>query len=279
MGFTETAIRDPVFFKWHKLTDMFFDAYKKMLGPYRKELEFPGVSINELSVISGGRRNRLRTFVEWTTMELDERLLRTMNGTRLQYERINHDKDIEFRMSLHSTVNGGGIARLFLIPASHIDDPDMFNYVIEMDRFYVELFPGVVNIRRRLEDSAFFSPGAPTLSDLQDHLLRGMTEMEFNWANCGWPLEMALPRGNRQGQKFYLVGMISKLLPGDRDSITEWRALNEISWGWCGVRAGDGSMPDNRPMGFPFDRPTTLTQLALHSRRNFRATPVTIYHV
>ena len=28
MGFVETAIRDPVFFKWHKLTDMFFDEYK-----------------------------------------------------------------------------------------------------------------------------------------------------------------------------------------------------------------------------------------------------------
>merc|ERR1719209_1412822 len=91
MGFVETAMRDPVFFKWHKLTDMFFDEYKKLLGPYRNELEFPGVTISDLSTCSGGRRNRMRTFVEWTSMELDSNLLRTMNGTRLMYERINHD--------------------------------------------------------------------------------------------------------------------------------------------------------------------------------------------
>jgi len=279
MGFVETAMRDPVFYKWHKLVDMFFDEYKKLLGPYRNELEFPGVTISDLSTYSGGRRNTLRTFVEWTSMELDSNLLRTMNGTRLMYERINHDPNIEIRMRLHSTMSGSGIARLFLIPASHINEPDMISYVIEMDRFYVELYPGVINIRRRLEDSVFFSAGAPSLTELQNQLLRGMTELEFNYANCGWPLELALPRGNRQGQKFYLVAMISELLPGDRDSVAEWMALDQISWGWCGIRQGDGSMPDNRPMGFPFDRPTTLKQMLLPNRKNFKATPVTIYHV
>merc|ERR1719283_733798 len=243
MGFVETAMRDPVFYKWHKLVDMIFDEYKKLLGPYRNELEFPGVTISDLSTYSGGRRNTLRTFVEWTSMELDSNLLRTMNGTRLMYERINHDPNIEIRMRLHSTMNGSGIARLFLIPGSHINEPDMISYVIEMDRFYVELYPGVINIRRRLEDSVFFSAGAPSLTELQNQLLRGMTELEFNYANCGWPLELALPRGNRQGQKFYLVAMISELLPGDRDSVAEWMALDQITRGWIHARQQTNGIP------------------------------------
>jgi len=279
MGFVETAMRDPAFYRWHKYTDEFFDFYKIRLGSYTTELEFPGVVINDVSIYSGARKNTIRTFVEYVTLQLDENLLRSMNGTRLQYERVNHDNNIEYRLSIDSTVTEGGIVRLFLIPEEMIDRPDMTSTVVEMDRFYVELTPGPVNIRRRLEDSAFFSPGAPSLTTLQEQMMRGMTELEFNYANCGWPLELAFPKGNRQGQKFQLVAFISRLLPGDRDSIEEWREIEEISWGWCGIRAGDGSMPDNRPMGFPFDRPTTLNEIMNRNRGNMKTTRVNIFHV
>jgi len=279
IGFTETAMRDPAFYQWHKYTDEFFDSYKVRLGQYQEELEFPGVELTELNVFAGGKRNSLRTFVEYTNLELDENLLRTMNGTRLQYERVNHDPNIEFRLSIKSEVTEGAIGRIFMIPASQINDPEMTSSTIEIDRFYIELHPGIVTIKRRLEDSPHFSDGAPSLTELQDRMLRGMTELEFNYANCGWPLELAIPRGNKQGQKFYLVAIITQLLPGDRDSIAEWMALDQISWGWCGVREGDGSMPDTRPMGFPFDRPTTLKQIVNPSRLNAKQTPVKIFHV
>jgi len=279
MGFVNTAMRDPAFYRWHKYADLIFDFYKAGLGPYRNhDLDFPGVTVSELSLTSvGRRRNVLRTFVESVNMELDENLLRTLNGVQLRYERLNHD-DVTMNIRLHSNVREDGIVRVFLIPNSHINSQDMISVTIEMDRFYVQLRRGEMNIRRRLEDSPFFTRGAPDLSTLQDRFLRGMTEIEFNYANCGWPLELAIPRGNSNGQTFSLVAIVTRLLPGERQSIDEWRSLNEISWGWCGVRAGDGSMPDRRPMGFPFDRPTTLREI-IGRRSNARRQHVTIFHV
>ena len=43
-----------------------------------------------------------------------------------------------------------------------------------------------------------------------------MSERDFNWANCGYPISMALPRGSNNGMSFQLVLIVTQLLPQDR---------------------------------------------------------------
>jgi len=277
MGFAETAMRDPAFFKWHKFTDDFFLEYKGLLGPYsHSDLSYPGVEVVSLSVTSGGRYNRLRTFTEFTTLELDENMLSTMNGTILRYERLNHDPYV-INIRLHSAVAGGAVGRIFLIPTQTVRDPDMISTVVEMDKFYIDLHHGVNDITRHAIDSPLFTRGPPSLRNLQGRLLRGISETDFNWANCGWPTELAVPKGNAKGQQFELVLIVSKLLPTDRAGMHEWNKFSRTAWSWCGMRQGEGSMPDSRPMGFPFDRPTTLGKI-MRGRYNMLAVPVHIHH-
>jgi len=277
MGYAETAMRDPVFWNWHKFTDDFFTDYKSKLGPYENfELDFPGVQVTSISSTSGGKRNHLRTFTDFNTLELDRNLLTTMNGTIMRYERLNHDPYL-FNIRVHSEVQDWAIGRIFLIPSKKIWDNDMIDSVIEMDKFLIELNRGMNVITRRAVDSPLMTTGAPSLLNLQEHLLKGISETEFNWGNCGWPIELALPRGNAAGQKFVLVVMLSKLHPKDHDNISTWLKLDKTAWGWCGMRQGEGSFPDSRPMGFPFDRPTTLMKI-LGKNLNMKTTTVHIRH-
>lgn len=44
MGDTSTAMRDPMFYRWHKYIDHMFTQYKNTLGPYQLTTVFPETS-------------------------------------------------------------------------------------------------------------------------------------------------------------------------------------------------------------------------------------------
>jgi len=277
MGFAQAAMRDPIFWRWHKFTDNFFTEYKKNLGPYTSvDLQYIGVEVVEVTATSGGRKNHLRTFTDFNTLELDVNLMRTMNGTILRYERLNHDPYV-FTIRINSQVEEWVVGRIFLIPTSKIGDRDMLDVVVEMDKFNFKLNRGMNVINRRSTDSPLMSTGAPSLKNLQENLIRGISETEFNWGNCGWPIELALPRGNAQGQRFELFVMISKVHSEDQHRLVSWEQMFQTSWSWCGMRQGEGSFPDKSPMGFPFDRPLTLREI-MRNHSNMRTQTVRIFH-
>ena len=56
MGDTTTAIRDPIFFRWHKFIDDTFVLHKKTLAPYQEgHLRFDSVVLGEVSVSQVGK--------------------------------------------------------------------------------------------------------------------------------------------------------------------------------------------------------------------------------
>eukprot|EP00088_Acartia_fossae_P014371 TRINITY_DN17695_c0_g1_i1.p1 TRINITY_DN17695_c0_g1~~TRINITY_DN17695_c0_g1_i1.p1 ORF type:complete len:318 (-),score=49.11 TRINITY_DN17695_c0_g1_i1:103-1056(-) len=276
MGSTENAARDTAFFRWHASIDNVFARYKGSLGAYAAtDLDFPGVTVTGLSVISGGRQNNLRTFVTIDDVTLNDELLRDRRGQSVRFERIAYD-DFSYRIQIQSTVTGLGIGRLFLIPTS-VQNQNLYNYAIEMDKFLIRLRPGAVNLERHPSQSPMFSRGPPSLRNLQNRLLRGMSERDFNWANCGYPLSMALPRGSNAGMSFQLVLIVTQLLPGDRNRVAEWERNSETAWGWCGLRNGQRGLPDGRPMGFPFDRPVNLANV-VNGRSNAGTVEIIIRH-
>jgi hypothetical protein len=64
IGDNTTAMRDPVFYRWHAFVDDVFDAHKKKLNPYtEQQLSFPGIRVQAVQIQSvNGRSNIFNTF-------------------------------------------------------------------------------------------------------------------------------------------------------------------------------------------------------------------------
>jgi hypothetical protein len=261
MGNPNGAVRDPLFFRWHKLIDDIHQEYKNTLPAYGdQELDFPGVEITAAHVQSerGQVANNLYTFMDTTSVRLQSVDLQATDGSsvNIAYDRLNHIP-YTYHVNINSKVEAQGILRFFLIP-SGIRLPahtDVTQVAIEMDRFLIFLNPGDNYFTRHSTSSPFVSKSAMPLVELQERLLMGeISEEQFNWSGCGWPQSMVLPRGREGGMPFRLYIMVSQLLPGDSAMTANWERMQYTSWSWCGVRRNEGDVPDSRPMGFPLDR-------------------------
>jgi len=265
MSTASVAMRDPLFARWHKFIDDVFQRYKRKLGFYQdSDLDFPGVKLTGLTIQSEylSVKNELMTYFNHAAaIKLNslDFLTDSTNSILLRYTRLDH-APFTYRISVHSTQRSKGMIRIFLIPASvkktvHMDITQL---IIEMDRFHVSLTQGENTFTRKSTESPFFAKQRPSLKELQEKLRTSqMSEDEFNWAGCGWPREMTLPRGKEEGMGFEFLAVLSPLLDSDHFG-TDWTDLSRRSWSWCGMRTDMGGMPDSRPMGFPFDRPPPL---------------------
>jgi len=277
LSYTTTSVRDPIFFRWHSFLDTFYMRWKNSIGRYTDvELGFEDVTINQISTISqGGARNQLVTFTEFTDYRLDQNQVKSQAGEIITYERLNYEH-FTFETRLTSRTAGRGIGRMFLIPAvGNYANIDASEVAVEVDKFLIEMVPGENVIRRDSNDAPTLAKPPPGLTDLQADLVRGISEEEFNHAHCGWPEHLAIPRGTAEGMPFNLVLIVTRLVAGDADRIEDWNRLSQTSWGWCGVRQGQGAAPDSRPYGFPFDRSTPLQDI-LGNRSNAASQLVTI---
>lgn len=72
MGDTTTAMRDPVFYRWHTMINNLFEQHKLTLNPYSDaDLAFAGVKIDNVELSCGGKLvNELRTFWQKTDVNL-----------------------------------------------------------------------------------------------------------------------------------------------------------------------------------------------------------------
>jgi tyrosinase len=86
-------------------------------------------------------------------------------------------------------------------------------------------------------------PPIPARTDPMQH----EAEILGNYCDCGWPYNLLLPRGTREGMPFRLLVML-----------TDWGVDNVPQEGDCGSMSYCGARdkyPDTRPMGYPFDAP------------------------
>ncbi|XP_023344481.1 hemocyanin F chain [Eurytemora carolleeae] len=273
MGFPQTSMRDPIFYRWHTFIENFFLRYKERLGPYPSaDLDFPEVQVDNFWVTSQGQNNVIRTFYDVGTVSLDGNLLRSLGVGNIQYERLNN-QGYTFNMQINSSVATPAIGRIFLVPSQFRNNAQ--SVFIQMDLFYINLRQGQNTLTRSPNESPLHSTAPPVLRDLQNGLLRGMSETTFNYAHCGWPIENAIPRGTTQGMQFDMVLFISKVNERDSQNVNDWLTRGMNSWAWCGVRQG-GLPPDSKPMGYPLDRNWDLD--VLMRRSNARLTPISIVH-
>ncbi|XP_050679709.1 phenoloxidase subunit 1 isoform X2 [Leptidea sinapis] len=268
MGDSATAMRDPVFYRWHAYVDDLFQMYKSKLPPYTNDaLDFPGIRVMSVGIQGGaGGRNVLSTQWEQSSVDLGRGLDFTPRGSVLaRFTHLTHD-NFNYVIEVNNTSGRGvmGTVRIFLAPT--MDDAgnrlafrDQRRLMIELDKFTQTIPAGTSTITRSSVDSSVTIPYERTFRRQADRPGEpGSAEAaDFDFCGCGWPHHLLVPKGTPKGFPMLLFCMISNW---NEDRVVQDTAgvCNDAA-SYCGLR--DRKYPDKRAMGFPFDRPASASDI------------------
>ncbi|KMQ88263.1 phenoloxidase subunit a3 [Lasius niger] len=288
MGDPATAMRDPIFYRFHAFLDDVFLEHKNTLPEYSlQQLDFPGVEITDIEVQTPNQpANVLSTFWNKSDVDLSRGLDFTPRGPVLvRFTHMNHS-DFKYRIVANNRNNAErrGTVRIFMAPRQ--DERglpyvfrDQKELMIEMDKFTVLLRPGQNTIERKSTESSVTIPFERTFRNLNESRPSGGESLEqYNFCGCGWPQHMLIPKGKEEGFPMDLFIMISDYTVDavEQDESPAIGCKDAVSY--CGLR--DRKYPDARPMGYPFDRRARagVETLAQFLTGNMARTHITIRH-
>lgn len=261
MGDSTTAMRDPVFYRWHAFVDDIFQEHKRTLPAYtQQQLDFPGVRITSVEVNTAGSRrpNELFTFWQQNDMDLSRGLDFTPRGAIFaRFTHLQH-RPFSFRIQAENTGAGQreGYVRIFMAPKNDERGVPMLfrdqrTFMVELDKFPINLSQRSNSIERRSSMSSVTIPFERTFRNLDQNRPVGGTALEqFNFCGCGWPQHMLIPKGTAEGLPVQIFVMISDYSKDKVEQPLEGMCNDAASY--CGVRGQ--KYPDKRAMGYPFDR-------------------------
>ena len=282
MASTVTAIRDPVFWQWHKAIDNLGARWQDELDPYpfddappvlvRNALDpsadtpwtSPDIILCRTSDLPAGTDpaelgTQLFGGANWgtefasaqasaggTSLQTVDELTTTMatvNFGGAQRRFLTHEPFSYFLRIENTTQNPLGVTvRIFLVPADLAPDRRAW---MEMDKFLVDLAPGRhVVYRPDTESSIVKRPAEKSPAAV---IPGGGGPDERSYCDCGWPYTLLLPRGKPDGMPFRLL-----ILATDAaiDGVEHPEHCGSMSY--CGAV---DRYPDTRDMGYPFSRP------------------------
>ncbi|KAF7269758.1 hypothetical protein GWI33_017214 [Rhynchophorus ferrugineus] len=259
IGDSATAMRDPVFYRWHAFIDDLFQEYKSSLPRYTvNQLNNPGITVQNVQVTSQGLNgaNTLQTFWQQSDVDLSRGMDFQPRGsvfvrfTHLQY------RPFTYKIQVQSSKATQGTCRIFMAPKyDERGNPwllrDQRLMFIELDKFTVNLRAGQNTITRNAAQSTVTIPFERSYRDLDTSRPTGGDALaQFNFCGCGWPDNLLIPKGRPEGFACELFVMISNI-DDDRVNQTISGQCND-AYAYCGVK--DKLYPDRRSMGYPFDR-------------------------
>jgi tyrosinase len=236
MHWEAAAVRDPVFFRWHAHIDDLFRKYQDTLDPYGFS-DLPSVEARNLTVISSsGQKNELLT-------EMRIRNFRPANPVAISY--LSHE-DFTYQITAVNNVDAEVpvTVRIFMAPEKLINDRRAW---IEMDKFRHILPVQQSTFTRHSRSSSVIRHPVWTAEMLENPSTGPNESGASPGCRCGWPYTLLLPRGKPGGMKFRFLVLLT---PGS-DLSTDL-AEHENSSSYCGLV--DSEYPDERAMGYPFDR-------------------------
>ncbi|BES90425.1 Phenoloxidase subunit 2 [Nesidiocoris tenuis] len=266
MGDTATAMRDPIFYRWHAFVDEIFQEHKSTLPRYTAEqLTFPGINVAKIEVSTQGRpANQMHTFWQQSIIDMQRGLDFYPRGAVLA--KFTHLQHMPYNLKITVENSSGapktGTARIFLGPKfdergfrwNFGDHRVMF---IELDKFLVTLKNGTSVIERKSTQSSVTIPFERTFRSLgpSNRPDDGNPQAAgFNFCGCGWPQHMLIPKGMEgNGLQCQLFVMISDYNADKVDLPRQQQKSCTDAASYCGLR--DSVYPDKRAMGYPFDRP------------------------
>ncbi|XP_022907906.2 phenoloxidase 2-like [Onthophagus taurus] len=260
MGDFNTAMRDPIFYRWHAFVDDVFQRFKGTIPRYtREQLDFPNVSVTDMNVKTpSGSTNQLNTF--WQQSDVDFSNGVDFIGSGSVFVRFTHlqHEPFTYNITVNNTTgsNRMGTCRIFLGPKTdERGNPLLLNnqrlMFMEMDRFTVNLKQGQSTIVRNSTQSSVTIPFENSFRDLNRPA--GVSQDQFNFCGCGWPHHLLVPKGKPEGYPMQLFVMISDYEQDKVDQPATDDAVEcDDASSYCGLR--NKKYPDKRSMGYPFDR-------------------------
>jgi len=313
MTSTDTAMRDPVFYRWHRHVDDFFTMWQNAHLPPHNFADAPGGIVVRKGLagwpagqspdvlvclqrsipgssqagfdggvfaensFGGANWNQPRAAFPVLANEIQTRMLvqniTLANGAVVPKQYIDHD-DYAYCIRVENTSPQDRPVTVRIFLAAEALSQDRRLW-IEMDKFGVTLRAGTrVVLYRSSRQSSVARKPAWRPTEPRPAFAPGTPQSTRNYCDCGWPYHLLLPRGTTQGLTFRLMVML-----------TDW-TIDRVgadstcgSLSFCGSR--DTDYPDSRPMGYPFDRPlpagVTIGQMLTDpASRNVAATNVVI---
>ncbi|KAJ8921108.1 hypothetical protein NQ315_015906 [Exocentrus adspersus] len=259
MGDVATAMRDPIFYRWHAFIDSILQKFKATLPRYTEaQLNYPGIEVTGVEISTeNAPANTLNTF--WQKSDVN-----IANGLDFQktgdiFVRVTHLQHQLFTYQITVDNASGrarsGTCRIFLAPKQdERGNPWQFQeqrtMFMELDKFKVDLTPGSNRITRMSTQSSVTIPFERTYRDVAKRPTDDAGIAEWNFCGCGWPQNMLVPRGKQEGMPMELFVMISNY---DDDRVdVEFNGRCDDAYSFCGLK--DRLYPDRRSMGYPFDR-------------------------
>ncbi|XP_055688055.1 phenoloxidase 2-like [Lutzomyia longipalpis] len=265
MGDLATVMRDPIFYRWHGYVDFIFQKYKNTLPPYNTntDLNFDGVTVQSVTCQMNQRNtpaNIILTYWQRGELNLGAGLDFGRQGN--VFAQFTHLQHAPFSWRIEVNNDSGaprqGTCRIFICPRNDerglpFTFRDQRLLMIEMDRFTVNLSPGVNTINRRDEESNVTIPYNRTFRNISTAAVpAGQTQDQFNFCGCGWPSHLLVPKGSPEGFTFDTFVMISDFAGDTVNETIDPTDPCSDSYPFCGIR--NKLYPDRRAMGYPFDR-------------------------
>jgi len=309
---TAVAIRDPIFWRWHRRVDDVAYAWQEAQGardfskspdtapPVRMRKELPGGEAGESPDIIlctkasigvadldqdaetaerfgseqfGGANWDRSPASDPATSELGtimvDRMVNWADGTSADIRSLEPADDFAYFLRLENTSGAPAevTVRIFLVAAAAADNRRLW---IEMDKFLHTLGPSerAVVYRPSTQSAVIRKPPRRpgVIPAALDH------EDTSDYCQCGWGYNLLLPRGTNEGMPFRLLVMLTDAA---YDRLEPPGTCGSMSF--CGVR---DRYPDQRNMGYPFDRPLeTSVTAALGAVENVATRSLTIRRV
>lgn len=279
MSTPTAAIRDQVFWQWHKFIDDLGASWQEKLDPYDLGADAPEVVVRDsldgsktawaspdiilcrTADLPAGRDpgevgEELFGGANWSQdfsgggaggVQPVSELVTTMDSANFGGEAIQfltHEPfSYFFRVENPSSEELELTARVFIAPAAYADDRRAW---IEMDKFLVTVAAGSKAVVYRADTESSVVKRPVDLGPANVQSPNGNSD-EGGYCDCGWPYTLLLPRGTSAGVEYRLLAMFTDA------SIDKVAAATECgSMSWCGAV---DRYPDTRDMGYPFCRP------------------------
>lgn len=283
---TDTAVRDPIFFRWHKHVDEIFFTWqetlpendfttgvpsvrirKKLDGASAADNQSPDILLAFQDDIAGasaptfdGQSFGEATFggAHWNDPPSSFSVLTNELQTSMREESITlpdgspgvkpylDHKEFFYFFRLENLSAQVQKVTLRVYLVPKEWSDDRRKW-IEMDKFAQSLTPNQkVVVFRPARFSSVVRKPAVRPSETRPPQPPGATGTDY--CDCGWPYHLLLPRGKEAGMDFLLMVMLTD---HQADLVGAEKKCGSMSF--CGAR--DADYPDSKPMGYPFDRP------------------------
>lgn len=146
MGDPATAMRDPIFYRWHAYVDDIFQEHKEQLTAYNEnELGYAGITVDGVTLQpDGGNTDTFYTFWQQSDIDLSRGLDFVPRGNVFaRFTHLQH-QPFTYRVQINNTTGGQimGTVRIFLAPKFDERNSEMLFrdqrlLMIELDRFTV----------------------------------------------------------------------------------------------------------------------------------------------